>query len=79
MYHEECFKQKSTDIGAPSVSKARKSAYQTVEHVQQNTRPYYIALQVRTVKSRKFEVLGTRDFISKNRKIELSGGRYKNI
>ena len=32
-----------------------------------------------TVGSRKFEVLGTRDFISKYRKFELLGGRNKSI
>ena len=30
-----------------------------------------------TVESRKFEVLGTRGFISKYRKFELKGGRHK--
>ena len=31
------------------------------------------------VGSRKFEVLGARDFILKSRKFELQGGRHKNV
>ena len=39
----------------------------------------FSCLKYDKVESRKFEVLGTTDFMSKYRKFQLLGGRHKNI
>ena len=72
-----CILQHLSDLGLHCLPMSNKKDARLIYELSIENKKLNTCLLCNTVESRKFEVLGTREFIWKYRKFELFGGRHK--